>query len=412
MHVVQFVHRYPPAIGGAEAWAARLARSLVTAGDRATVWTTTAIDLSAFRERGRRETEPGTTVEDGVTVRRFRPSVRWPGRRYALKAASFVPFRSWQAMTAPWSPVSLSMWRAAGRDGVRPDVVHAMAFPYGSIVRCGLRLARRHGVPFVVTPFLHLADPDDPHDRTRRAYTSAHLRWLLRQADRVIVQTPTEADAVRAMVILDRRILLQGLGVDPRECTGGNRPAVRSNWGVADDEVVIGHLANQSPEKGTIDLIRAAASAHDGGVPFRLVLAGPVTPAFEKFWRGFGAADWVTQLGPLTEEGKRDFFAGIDAFALPSRSDSFGLVFLESWANAVPVIGYRAGGVADLIRHGHDGLLVKCGDLSSLADAIRSLARCTNVREGMGRAGQARIGSEFKWEDKLQIARDALVNWP
>src|SRR5262245_58255342 len=218
MHVVHFVHRYPPAIGGAEAYAERLARSLALSGDRVTVWTTTALDLSAFRVRGRREADPGTTVIDAVTVRRFRPSLRWPGRRYTLKAASLVPVRSWQAMTAPWSPVSLSMWRAAGRDRDPPDVVHAMAFPYGSIVRCGLRLARRHGAPFVVTPFLHLGDPDDPHDRTRRAYTSPHLRWLLRQADRVIVQTPTEGDAVRAMGIPNERIVLQGLGVDSGEC--------------------------------------------------------------------------------------------------------------------------------------------------------------------------------------------------
>jgi L-malate glycosyltransferase len=412
MHVVQFVHRYPPAIGGAEAWAARLARSLVTAGDRVSIWTTTAIDLSAFRQRGRGETDPGMTVADGITIRRFRPSVRWPGRRFALKAASFVPVRSWQAMTAPWSPVSLAMWRAAGRYDHRPDVVHAMAFPYGSIVRCGLRLARRHGVPFVVTPFLHLGDPDDPHDRTRRAYTSAHLRWLLRQADRVIVQTPTEADAVRAMGILECRIVLQGLGVDPGECTGGNRQAVRSNWGVGEGEVVIGHLANQSPEKGTIDLLRAAASARDGGLSFRIVLAGPQMPAFEKFWRGFGIADWVTQLGPLTAEGKRDFFAGIDAFALPSRSDSFGLVFLEAWANSVPVIGYRAGGVADLIRHGQDGLLVKCGALAGLSEAIHCVARFADIRESMGRAGHARIGRDFLWEEKLRIARSALANWP
>ena len=40
--------------------------------------------------------------------------------------------------------------------------------------------------------------------------------------------------------------------------------------------------------------------------------------------------------GPLTDEQRRDFYAGIDAFALPSRSDSFGLVFLEAWANGVP----------------------------------------------------------------------------
>jgi glycosyltransferase involved in cell wall biosynthesis len=409
MHVAQFVHRYPPAIGGAEAWAERLARALVAAGDRVTVWTTTAVDLSAFRERGHRETQPGVSVEDDVTIRRFRPGARWPGRRLTLKAASLLPFRSWQAMTVPWTPVSLAMWRAAGRAGDPPDVVHATAFPYGSVIRCGLRLARRHRVPFVVTPFLHLGDPDDPSDRGRRAYTSPNLRWLLRQADRVIVQTPTEADAVRAMGIPEARIVPQGLGVDPSECTGGDRAASRAAWGIGSNEVVIGHLANQSPEKGTIDLLRAAAEVRKAGLPIRLVLAGPMMPSFLRFWQTFAADNWVKQLGPLTSDEKRHFFAGLDAFALPSRSDSFGLVFLEAWANRLAVIGYRAGGVADLIRHEMDGLLVKCGDLDGLADAMRRLASDAARREQMGREGQNRLDKDFRWADKIQIARRALV---
>jgi len=412
MHVAQFVHRYPPAIGGAEAWAARLARALVAAGDRVTVWTTTAVDLSAFQQRGHRETQPGVSIEDGVTIRRFRPGARWPGRRYALKAASLLPVRSWQAMTVPWTPVSLAMWRATGRESDPLDVVHATAFPYGSIIRCGLRLARRHRVPFVVTPFLHLGDPDDPADRVRRTYTSPHLRWLLRQADRVIVQTPTEANAVRAMGIPETRIVLQGLAVDSTECTGGDRAATRASWGIQSNEVVFGHLANLSAEKGTVDLLRAAAALRRAELPIRLMLAGPMMPAFLRFWGQFGSHDWVRLLGPLTSEEKKRFLAGLDAFALPSRSDSFGLVFLEAWANGLPVIGYRAGGVADVIRHEVDGLLVKCGDIGGLADAMRRLAGDPGCREQMGRAGQSRLDKDFRWDDKIQIARRAIREWP
>src|SRR5215211_7374135 len=130
MHVAQFVHRYPPALGGAEAWAGRLSRHLAAAGDRVTVWTTTALDLTAFTRRGRRELPAGTTDQDGVEVRRFRPSVRWPGRRVVLKAASLIPIWPWQAMTQPWGPVPLGMWRAADRPPAGLGVVHAIAFPY------------------------------------------------------------------------------------------------------------------------------------------------------------------------------------------------------------------------------------------------------------------------------------------
>src|SRR6059058_1715214 len=113
MHVAQFVHRYPPALGGAEAWARRLTRHLVEQGHRVTVWTTTALDLTALTRRGGNELPPGVTEDHGVEVRRFWLSLRWPGRRYALKAASLVPIRPWQAMTQPWAPLPLGMWRAA-----------------------------------------------------------------------------------------------------------------------------------------------------------------------------------------------------------------------------------------------------------------------------------------------------------
>src|SRR5215208_6412104 len=255
MHVAQFVHRYPPALGGAEAWTARLSRHLVARGHQVTVYTTTAVDLTAFTRRGPRELPAETTVEDGVQVRRFRPSLRFPGRRFVLKAASLVPVRPWQAMTQPWAPVSLDMWREALRPPADVGVVHAIAFPYAAIIQSGLRLARRAGVPFVVTPLLHLGDPDDPNDPVRRAYTARHLHRLLRAADRVIVQTPTEAAAAERLGVRPGQIVLQGFGVDPDECTGGNREATRARWGIGPGEVVVGHLANLSMEKGAPDLV-------------------------------------------------------------------------------------------------------------------------------------------------------------
>jgi glycosyltransferase involved in cell wall biosynthesis len=136
---------------------------------------------------------------------------------------------------------------------------------------------------------------------------------------------------------------------------------------------------------------------------------------FRTFWDGYAAKDRVVRWGVLDETAKRDFFAGLDVFALPSRSDSFGLVFLEAWANGAPNLAYRAGGVPGVIRHGEDGLLVRCGDLNGLAEALRRLVGDAELRRRMGEAGRARLPKEYRWEDKLELVRRAyqeLIYWP
>jgi glycosyltransferase involved in cell wall biosynthesis len=405
MRVAHFVQRYPPALGGSEAYFARLSRYLAGAGTPVSVFTTTALDLNAFWSTQGRSLPAGTFEEEGVQVARY-PLWRMPGRRYVLKASSFFPHPVWQCLTLPCNPISWQMWADAGRAEQAFDVVHATAFPYAWPIACGLRLARRLGVPFVLTPFLHLGDPDDPHDAGRRAYLSRALRYLLRAADRVIVQTSIERSAVLAQGIPSEMVLLQGLGVDPMECTGGNRNDVRREWGLEADDVVVGHLANNSVEKGTVDLLRAADLAWHSGRQFQVVLAGPEMPNFRQFWTQYPLAARVRRLGALTDAQRKDFFAGIDVFALPSRSDSFGLVLLEAWANGIPNLAYRAGGVAEVIRHDEDGILVPCGNVEQLAQSLGHLVSDREIRHRLGVAGRERTQAEFRWPPKLQLISD------
>jgi glycosyltransferase involved in cell wall biosynthesis len=313
--------------------------------------------------------------------------------------------RTWQLLTLSCNPIAWDMWRDAGRARQSFDLVHASAFPYGWPLACGLRLARRLGVPFLLTPFVHTGDPEDPCDRTRRAYTSPALLSLVRAAERVFVQTDVEHDVLTSLGVPECKLVMQGMGVDCDSCTGGNRNRVRAAWGVKPDEIVIGHLANQSVEKGSVDLLRAAQLAWQRGGRFRIVLAGPDMPNFRRFWERFPAMDRVSRVGVLSEAEKRDFFAGIDVFALPSRSDSFGIVLLEAWANRVANIGYRAGGIAGVIRHNEDGLLVRCGDIGALADALTRLAGDAGLRRRLGNAGYERLPHDYCWDDKLALVR-------
>lgn len=405
MRIAHFVQRYPPALGGSEAYFERLSRFLAAQGDEVTVFTSNALDLEAFWRGSARTLPAGHDTQDGVRVIRHR-LIRWPGRRWFLKPLFLVPQRFWQCLTQPCNPISWGMWTDSGRRDRPFDLVHATAFPYAFPIACGVRLARRLNIPFFVTPFLHLGNLDDPRDPTRRAYTSPPLLYLLRQADRIFVQTEPERDALLQLGFAPARLVLQGLGVDPEECTGGHRQQIRRQWQAGDSEVVVGHLANLSEEKGSVDLLRAAALAWQRGQQFRLVLAGPSMPNFRRFWERYPFAERVRCLGVLTDQEKRDFFAGIDLFALPSRSDSFGLVLLEAWANGVPNVAYRAGGPAGVIRHEEDGLLVRCGDVPALAVVLTRLVQEAETRQQFGRAGQARCEQDFRWQDKLERIRE------
>jgi glycosyltransferase involved in cell wall biosynthesis len=138
-------------------------------------------------------------------------------------------------------------------------------------------------------------------------------------------------------------------------------------------------------------------------------------PNFLRHWQAFAkrrpdfAMSRVRQLGTITDAEKRDFFAAIDLFALPSRSDSFGLVLLEAWANGVPSVAYRAGGIADVIRSGQDGLLVPCGQVDALSTAIRHYFGDFAMRERLGKTGFARLKKDFDWNEKLTLVRQTIA---
>jgi glycosyltransferase involved in cell wall biosynthesis len=409
MRVAHFVQRFPPALGGSEAYFARLSRYLAAAGDQVTVFTTAAVDLEAFWRRSGHTLPAGTTTEDRVEVRRY-SMWRWPARRFLLKPLSLFPHRMWQCLTLPCNPIAPAMWRDAGAGHPPFDVVHATAFPYAWPIACGLRLARRQGVPFCLTPFLHLGDPANAKDPMFRAYTAPALLFLARAAQSVFVQTELERRTLSDLGIPEHKLVLLGMGVDPAECTQGSRQRSRRDWGVQAGEVVVGHLANNSQEKGTVDLLLAAAALWKRGRKLRVVLAGPEMANFRGFWNKYQARGPMLRLGVLDDQQKRDFFAGLDIFALPSRSDSFGLVLLEAWANRLPNVAYKAGGVAEVIRHDVDGLLVPCGSIESLADTLGRLILDEALRSRLAENGWKRIAVEFRWQEKLSRVRQVYEN--
>jgi len=406
MRIAWFTHRYFPCIGGAENYGREMVRRFVAAGHAADVITSDAHDLGYFTDRRQRRVEgPRESIADGARVRRL-PVRHVPGQRYLGKALSLLPHWPTRCRSAAFMPIIPGIERVRGDY----DAVFAVGFPFTLFALGALKTARAAGAPLVLTPFLHLATPGDP---VHRQYTRPHQARLLAEADLVVVQTRLEADAVAGWGVPRSRVLTLGMAVDQPAVTGGDGRRLRRHLGIPDGRAVVGHLATLDPNKGTVDLVRAVGRLNEnraGGEPIHLVLAGPSSPDFDRFAASLPEASgrWLSVIGPMEPRGRPDFYAALDAFAMPSRTDSFGIVFLEAWANGLPAVAAAAGGVAEVIEHGRTGLLVPFGAVDELAGALGRLLDDPAEARRLGAAGRAKVARGHSWDDRF-TALDARV---
>jgi glycosyltransferase involved in cell wall biosynthesis len=380
-----------------------MVQRFVAAGYRVDVFTSDAQDQWYFIDRNRPRLEvPAIDAVDGAKVYRF-PVRHRPFQRYVGRLLSYVPHWPTQCRRASYMPI------LPGIDRVRGDydAVFAVGFPYTVFSYEANRTARAAGAPLILTPFLDLATPGDP---VRWHYTRPHQIRLLKEADCVVSPTDLEADEVAAWGIPRAQILKMGMAIEHDSVTGGDRSRLRNRLHLPEGRSVIGHLSTLDYNKGSNDLILAVTrlnAMRPVSDPVQLVMAGASSPDFERFVAGLpgGVPSWLSLLGPWPLARVADFYAGIDVFAMPSRTDSFGIVFLEAWANGLPVVAAAAGGVVEVVRDGETGLLVPFGDLDRLTAALRSLLADRARARRLGKAGRDQIATGYTWDDRFATLR-------
>jgi glycosyltransferase involved in cell wall biosynthesis len=99
--------------------------------------------------------------------------------------------------------------------------------------------------------------------------------------------------------------------------------------------------------------------------------------------------------GMVPEDVLYQNYADADVVCLPSRYESFGLVFVEAMVFGKPVVGARAGGMVEVVADGEQGYLVTPGDADALADALRQLVADAGLRERFGRRSRELYEERF-----------------
>lgn len=95
---------------------------------------------------------------------------------------------------------------------------------------------------------------------------------------------------------------------------------------------------------------------------------------------------------------KNSIYNSIDLLVLPSKSESFGLVFLEAWVFKKAVIGTRIGAINSIIADGTDGILFNPDDSEHLASCIIDILLNKRKREQLGIEGHNKLLKNYSWE--------------
>jgi D-inositol-3-phosphate glycosyltransferase len=288
------------------------------------------------------------------------------------------------------------------------DVVHSHYWLSGQV---GWLAKERWGVPLVHS--MHtmakvknasLAEGDSPEPQLR-AIGEAQV---VAAADRLIASTGEEAAQLVELYDADpSRVVTVAPGVDLDVFAPGDQAAARARLGLPADAAVLLFVGRIQPLKAPDVLLRAAAELLDADPSARdrllvAVVGGPSGSGLAepehlaKLAGALGIADLVTFELPAPQSVLADYYRAADVTVVPSYTESFGLVAVESQACGTPVVAARVGGLLTAVADGVSGVLIDGHDPADYAAAIRRLMADRPYRAQLA-AGAVQHASDFGW---------------
>ncbi|AYH43017.1 glycosyltransferase family 1 protein [Azoarcus sp. DN11] len=288
----------------------------------------------------------------------------------------------------------------------RPDIVHVAT--EGPLGWSAVSAATRLGIP-VTSDFHTNFDSYSTH------YGVGWLErpvaaWLKRMHNRTAVTfVPTRAMAQALRARGYRSVDVVARGVDTELFSPARRSAaLRSEWGVAADELVVVWVGRVAPEKNLPLVLEAFAAIRRQDPKARLVIVGdgPLRKSLQETHPD------VVFAGARRGEDLATHYASGDLFLFPSLSETWGNVTLEAMACGLCVVAYDHAAASEVISSGCDGLLVKPGAAAAFVAESVLAASDTGLRARLAAAARRRSES-MDWErihDRFASALQRVVD--
>ena len=340
-------------------------------------------------------TELAVDVEQGHQVFGISASGLYVERVEAL-GVTHVPIKH---LTRSWNLGSdllaiVELFRTIRR--LRLDVLHTHNPKTGVMGRIAGRLA---GVPVVVNTCHGLWAR--PEDRLRkRAFVYGLEALAIRFSDFELFQNGEDARTLRRFLKPGRwKVVGNGVDLQRFQPDPEGRARVRAEFGVADDELLVGTIGRRVREKG---LAEFAEAAHRLGDRATFVWVGPEDDT--------DAAAHVPHEEAVRFVGERTdmpaVYSALDVFVLASYREGFSRASMEAAACGVPMVLSDIRGCREIGTDGEHLLLVAPQDADALTEGITRLLDDPELRTRLGSAALERAHAEF---DQRAVARASLA---
>lgn len=338
-----------------------------------------------YRAYASREPTRTTRTTSGVEVRIIAPQPALVPALHLLGRTIDRRSLDWLTLSVMSAAFGQGLDRAIPRDA---DVVHYVGSAWELLGFAALRVARRRGLGFTMSPAIHPGQwGDGPLDAR-----------LLATADVVFALSAVEASALKRLGVSSERICLTPLG--PNVVPSGEAQRFRERHALEGAPVVL-FIGRKQAYKGFDALLEAVWSLrHD--VPGARVVTIGSGDVDRRLPEG------VLDLGEVDEQTKADALAACDVFCMPSAGEAFGMVYVEAWSYAKPVVVGPAPAARELVEHGRTGLHAD-QDAASVANALVALLSDPHRAREMGEAGRRIQRASYTWQDAWAAHRRGLA---
>jgi glycosyltransferase involved in cell wall biosynthesis len=389
MRICNIIQRYPPAVGGSETWCQKVCQHVSGEGNDVLVLTQNINEEEEFW----RDPSPencilrlGPYSFDGkIKIRRYQRSlpIYWIHHGVYKFMDAFLGIYF-------YGPHSREMYTKMYAEIKMSDIVHTYTIPYPHNY-VSLILSKLAGKPIVITPFFHTGHQN---------YEKRSFYFLMKFCDAVIVLSNYEREHLIRAGVNPEKIFVTGAGVDPKLYVQKDPNQIKkllSEYNINDNENVVVFLGRKTDYKGVDQLISAARKILLERHNIKFLLVGPTNPWFSNLYNTLSAEEkaFIIDAGYLNHDDKIGILYRADLLCLPSKFESFGIVFLEAWICNTPVIGSDKGAQPSVIEDA--GLTFAFGNTEDLAKKIMYILDNEEIANSMVANGKKMINEKYTW---------------